>query len=97
MDTNTTPVLPLNALPVDTTPATTTKSVVRDALCRAITELEHAVELLEADEPATLRQFLTIHIQNGDGRMFTDTILECYAEWLDQQWARLDAWCEAQR
>lgn len=85
MDITTTPVLPPNALPVETTQAPTTQTIVRDVLCRAIVELERAVDLLEADDPATLREFLIMHIQCGDGQMFTDTILTCYAEWCVQQ------------
>ena len=88
MDTSiTTPTLPANAIPADAIPAAaipapTTHTIVRDALCKAIVELEHAVELLEADDPATLREFLVIHVTNGEGRLFTDTILNVYAEWL---------------
>ena len=82
MDTNIiTPTIPANAIPAAATPAPTTHVVVRDALCRAINELEHAVDLLEADDPAALREFLLLHVQHGDGQVFTDALLDCYADW----------------
>lgn len=87
MNTNiTTPTIPANAIPADAMPAAvtpppTTQTTVRDALCRAIVELERAVDLLEADDPVTLREFLLMHVQRGDGQVFTDALLDCYADW----------------